>query len=69
MHTQALAVRMDTAKTKYKAKIMELEKRAPSASAEQLKADVKEISSKIEQRIQETTQLLEATTSSWMGIE
>ena len=60
---------MDMVETEYKAKIMELEKRDPSASTEQLKADTEEISGKIEQWIQETTQLLEATTSSWMGIE
>lgn len=61
-----LAVIMDTVKAEYKAKIVELEKRDPS---EQLKADTEEISGKIEQRIQETAQLLETTISSWMGIE
>ena len=55
---------MDTLKNEYKAKIVELERRDLSTSAEQLKADAKEISGKIEQRIQETAQLLEATTSS-----
>ena len=50
--------------TKYKARIAELEKRDLSASIDQLKADAKDISRKIEQRIQETMQLLEATTSS-----
>ena len=34
-----------------------------------MKVDAEEINGKIEQRIQETAQLLEATTSSWMGIE
>ena len=48
MHAQALVVRMDMVEVEYKAKIMELEKRDPS---EQLKADAKEISGKIEQRI------------------
>lgn len=67
--TQALAVKMDTVEAEYKAKIMELERRDPSASTKQLKVDAKEISGKIEQRIQDTVQLLETTTSSWMGIE
>ena len=62
--SKALAIRMDTIKTEYKAKIMELEQRDPSVSAAQLKADTEEISGKIEKRIQETAQLLEATTSS-----
>ena len=57
---------MDTVEAEYKAKIVELEKWDPS---EQLKATVEKISRQIEQRIQETTQLLETTTSSWMGIE
>ena len=69
MHTQALAVRMDMVKAKDKAKIAELEQRDLSTSAEQLKVDAKELSGKIEQRIQEIMQSLEATTSSWMGIE
>jgi hypothetical protein len=69
VRTQVLDVRMDTVKTEYKSKIVELEQRDPKASAKQLKADAKEISGKIEQRIQETMLLLEATTSSWMGIE
>ena len=51
MHAQALAIKMDTVETEYKAKIMELEQRDLSASAEQLKVEAKEISSKIEQRI------------------
>ena len=50
----------------YKAKSMDLEKRDMS---EQLKLDTEEISGKIEQWIQETAQLLETTTFSWMGIE
>lgn len=66
VHAQALEVRMDTVEAKYKAKIVELEKRDLS---EQLKADTQEISGKIEQQIQETMHLLETTTSSWMGIE
>lgn len=57
---------MDTVEAEYKARIVELEKRDPS---EQLKADAKEISGKIEQQIEETTHLLETTTSSWMGIK
>ena len=66
VRTQALVVRMDMVEAEYKAKIVELEKRDLS---EQLKVDAEEISGKIEQRIQETVQLLEITTSSWMGIE
>lgn len=66
VHAQELAVRMDTVKAEYKARIEELEKRDPS---EQLKVTAKEISGKIEQQIQETTHMLETTTSSWMGIE
>ena len=66
VHAQALEVRMDTVEAEYKAKIEELEKRDPS---KQLKVEAKEISSKIEQQIQETTHLLETTTSSWMGIK
>ena len=63
---QALVVRMDTVEAEYKARIEELEKRDPS---EKLKVESKEISHKIEQQIQDTTHLLETTTSSWMGIE
>lgn len=48
VRTQALAVRMDTVETEYRAKIAELQQRDPSASAEQLKADAEEISGKIE---------------------
>lgn len=44
--TQALAIRMDTIKAKYKSKIAKLEKRDPS---DQLKVDAKEINGKIEQ--------------------
>ena len=55
---------MDMVEIEYKAKIAELEKRDPSSLAEQLKADAEEINGKIEQRIQETAQLLEALTSS-----
>ena len=69
VRAKALAIRMDMIKIEYKAKIIELEQRDPNTLAKQLKADAEEISGKIEQRIQETTQLLEATTSSWMGIE
>ena len=69
VHAKVLAVRMDTIETEYKAKIAELEQRDLSASAEQLKVDAEEISGKIEQRLQETMLLLEATTTSWMGIE
>ena len=60
---------MDMVEIEYKAKIAELEKRDPSSLAEQLKADAEEINGKIEQRIQETAQLLEALTSSQMAIE
>ena len=60
---------MDMVETKYEAKIAELEQRDLSGLAEQLKVDIEENSGKIEQRIQETTQLLEATTTSWMGTE
>ena len=49
VRAQALAIRMDTVEVEYKAKIAELEKRDPSASAEQLKRDTEEISDKIEQ--------------------
>ena len=66
VRAQALAVRMDIVKVEYKASIKELEKRDLS---EQLKVEAKEISNKIEQQIQETTHLLETTTSSWMGIK
>ena len=45
---QALAIKMDTVETEYKAKIAELEQRDLSASAKQLKADAEEISSKVE---------------------
>ena len=69
VHTQALAIIMDMVETEYKAKIAELEQRDPSALARQLKEEPEEISGKIEQSIQETAQLLEATTSSQMGIE
>lgn len=44
--TQALEIRMDMVEAKYKAKIVELEKRKLS---EQLKADAEEIRGKIEQ--------------------
>ena len=57
---------MDTVKVEYKARIEDLEKRDLS---EELKVEAKELSSKIEQQIQETVHLLETTTSSWMGIE
>lgn len=57
---------MDMVEAEYKAKSMDLEKRDLS---EQLKVDAEEISGKIEQWIRETTQLLETTTSSWLGIE
>ena len=60
---------MDMVKAEYKANNAELEQRVLSTSAKQLKADAEEISSKIEQRIQEIVQLLEATTTSQMGIE
>lgn len=46
VHAQALVVKMDTVEAVYKAKIAELEKRAPS---KQLKVDTEEISGKIEQ--------------------
>ena len=64
MRAYALVVRMDIVEADYK--IAELEKRDPS---EQLKETAEEISGQIEQQIQETAQLLETTTSSWMGIE
>ena len=69
VHAHALAVRMDTVEAEYKAKIVELEQRDLSALAEKLKEDIEEISGKIEQQIQETMQLLETTTSFWLGIE
>ena len=64
VHSQVLAVRMDMVETEYKTKIVELEQRDLSPSTEQLKVDTEEIIGKIEQRIQETMELLEATTSS-----
>ena len=48
VRAQALVVTMDIVETEYKAKIVELEKRDPSASAEQLKVDAEEISGKLE---------------------
>ena len=66
VHAQALAVRMDMVETEYKARIEELEKRDLS---EQLEVVAKEMSGKIVQQIQDTTHLLETTTSSWLGIE
>ena len=66
VRAQALAVRMDTVEAEYKARIEELDKQDPS---EQLKVAAKEISGKNAQQIQDTTHLLETTTSSWLGIE
>ena len=57
---------MDTVEDEYKARIKELEKWDPD---KQLKVAAKEISGKIAQQIQDTTHLLETTTSSWLGIE
>ena len=69
VRTKVLVIRMDTVETDYKAKIMELQQRDQSTSTEQMKADAEEISGQIQQRIQETAQLLEDTTTSQMGIE
>jgi hypothetical protein len=63
---QALAVRMDTMEAEYKAMIEELEKRDLT---EQLKVATKEITREIAHQIEDTTHLLETTTSSWLGIE
>ena len=63
---QALAVRMDTVEAEYKARIKELEKRDPT---DQLKVTAKEIIGQITHQIEDTTHLLETTTSSWLGIE
>ena len=66
LHAQALAVIMDTLEVEYKARIEELEKRDPT---EQLKVAAKEITKQIAHQIEDTTHLLETTTSSWLGIE
>ena len=64
--TKAIALRMDTVETEYKAIIEELEKRDPTAW---LKAAAKEIAGLIAYRIKDTTHLLETATESWTGIE
>lgn len=64
--SQALVVRMDVVEAEYKAKIEELEKRDPT---KQLKLAAKEITRQIAHWIEDTTHLLETTTSSWLGIE
>lgn len=66
MYTQALAVIMDAMEAEYKARIEELEKRDLT---DQFKVVVKEISGQIVHRIKDTTNLLDTTTSSWLGIE
>ena len=63
---QALAVKMDTMEAEYKARIEELEKRDPT---EQLKVVAKEITEQIVHQIEDTTHLLETTTTSWLGIK
>ena len=60
MRALALAVRMDIVEVEYKAKIEELEKRDLT---EQLKVVTKEITGQIAHRIEDTTHLLETTTS------
>jgi len=57
---------MNTVEAKYKARIEELEKRDPT---EQLKVAAKEITRQIAHQIEDTTHLLETTTSSWLGIK
>ena len=57
---------MDTVEAEYKARIEELEKRDPT---EQFKIAAKEITGQIAHQIEDTTHLLETTTSSWLGIE
>ena len=57
---------MNIVEAEYKAKIEELEKRD---STEQLKVDAKEITGQIVHQIEDTTHLLDTTTSSWLGIE
>ena len=57
---------MDIVEAEYKVRIEELEKRDPT---EQLKVAAKEITGQIVHQIEDTTHLLETTTSSWLGIE
>ena len=66
LRAQALAVRMDTVEAEYKARIEELEK---WDLIEQLKVAAKEITGQIVHQIEDTTDLLETTTTSWLSIE
>ena len=66
MRAQALAVKMDIVEAEYKARIEELEKWDPT---KQSKVNAKEIIGQIAHQIEDTTHLLETTTTSWLGIE
>ena len=66
MHAKAIALRMDTVETEYKAKIEELEKQDPTT---QLKVAAKKIEGLIAYQIKDMTHLLETATESWTGIE
>ena len=57
---------MDTVEAEYKARIEELEKRDQT---KQLKVVAKEITREIVHQIEDTTHLLETTTTSWLGIK
>ena len=66
VHPKAIALRMDTVETEYKARIEELEKQDPNV---QLRAAANEIVGLVAYRVKDMTHLLETPMESWSSIE